>query len=228
MTQYTQVITTEETSLTTVKSSPLPVAPTEYSRQYVDQVNNILRFYFNQIDALASQLRVGLLNTLGLPYGAFQDSTDQSTTANTATVMTFNTTDFSNGVTVVTSGGKASRITAVTAGIYNFQWSGQFQNTDNAQNDISVWLKKNGVDIVGSTGFISIPARKSVGAGNEGHVVAGWNYFVSFNAGDYIELYWSTTNAAVTMQAYAAGTSPTRPATASLIATMAFVSALPT
>lgn len=227
MTIYTQVVTVEDTSLTTVKSPALPIAPVDYNRQYQDQLNNVLRLYFAQIDALTSQLRVGLLNTLALPYGAFQDSTNQSTTANTAAVMTFNTTDFSNGVTVVTSGGKASRITAVTAGIYNFQWSGQFQNTDNAQHDISVWLKKNGVDIAGSTGFISIPARKSAGAGNEGHVITGWNYFVSFNAGDYIELYWSTTNAAVTIEAYAAATSPTRPATASLIATMAFVSALP-
>lgn len=216
------------TKIRTTKAPALPFAPVEYAQRYQDDFANVLRLYFSQVDSTLSSL----LDTTGgasltLPYGAFQDSTNQSTTANTATVMTFNTTDYSNGVTVVTSGGKASRITATIAGIYNLQWSGQFQNTDNAQHDISVWLKKNGTDIAGSTGFISIPARKSAGAGNEGHVVVGWNYFVSFNAGDYIELYWSTTNAAVTLEAYAAGTSPTRPATASLIATMAFVSALP-
>jgi hypothetical protein len=140
--------------------------------------------------------------------------------------MTLNTTDFSNGVSVVTSGGKASRLTVTNKGLYNLQWSGQFQNTDNAQHDISVWLRVNGTDLAGSTGFISIPARKSAGAGNEGHVVTGWNYFVQLNAGQYVELWWSTTNAAITLQYYAAGTSPTRPATASLIATLSFVSAV--
>jgi hypothetical protein len=225
MTIYTQVVTTEETSLTTVKSPALPVAPTEYSRQYNDQLNSILRLYFNQIDTLISQLRVGNLNTLGLPYGSFADTTDQTTTANTATVMTFDTTDFANGISIVTSGGKASRITVVTAGIYNFQWSGQFQNTSVQLHDASIWVRKNGTDVVGSTGYISVPNSHG---GIDGHGIYGWNFFFALNAGDYIELWWETDDAAVTIQAYPAGTSPTRPSTSSLVATMAFVSALPT
>lgn len=225
MTVFTQVVTTEETSITTVKSPSFPVAPTEYNRQYIDQLNNILRLYFNQIDALASQLRVGNLNTLGLPYGSFADTTDQTTVANTATVMTFNTTDFANGISIVTSGGLASRITAATAGIYNFQWSGQFVNTDTQLHDASIWVRKNGTDVVGSTGFISIPNSHG---GTDGHGIYGWNFFFSLNAGDYIELWWSTDNTAVSIQAYPVGVSPTRPSTSSLVATMAFVSALPT
>lgn len=71
MTIYTQVITTEETSLTTVKSPNLPIAPVDYNRQYQDQLSNVLRLYFNQIDTLISQLRVANLNTLALPQGAF-------------------------------------------------------------------------------------------------------------------------------------------------------------
>ena len=117
-----------------------------------------------------------------------------------------------------------SKITANDPGIYNLQWSGQFQNTDNAQHDISVWLRQNGTDIAGSTGLISIPARKSAGAGNEGHIIVGWNYFIQLSAGDYVELWWSTDSTTVTLQAYPAGTSPTRPTTASVIATLSFVS----
>jgi len=120
-----------------------------------------------------------------------------------------------------------SKITAVYPGIYNLQWSGQFQNTDNAQHDISVWLRQNGTDIAGSTGFVSVPARKSAGAGNEGHIIVSWNYFVQLAANDYIELWWSTNSTQVTLQAYPAGTSPTRPTTASVIATLSFVSAIP-
>jgi hypothetical protein len=225
----TSIVVTESTSLTQSKAPALPFAPVEYDRQYADQLNNILRQYFNTLDNFVSQLTLSAGGSgagLYLPYGAFQDNTTQTATVNTATVMTFNTTDFSNGVSVVTSGGKASRLTVTNTGLYNLQWSGQFQNTDNAQHDISVWLRVGGTDLTGSAGYISIPARKSAGAGNEGHGVYGWNYFVQLNAGQYVELWWSITNTAVTLQYYAAGASPTRPTTASVIATLSFVSAI--
>jgi len=204
--------------------SVLPTAPVEYNRQYQDLLNNQLRLYFTQIDGLTSTL----LNTSGTrflsaPYGSFADTTDQTAVANTATVMTFNTTDFSNGISIVTSGGLASRFTVENAGIYNFQWSGQFQNTDAQEHDISVWVRKNGTDVVGSTGLVGIP---STHGGINGHTIAGWNFLFSFAANDYIELYWSTPNTGVSIQAYPVGTSPTRPSTSSLVATMTYVSRL--
>jgi len=157
------------------------------------------------------------------PYGAFQDTTDQTATANTATVMTFNTTDFSNGVSVVTSGGKASRLTVAQAGIYNLQFSAQLDNTDTQEHDVTIWLRQNGTDIVGSAGFVGVPSSHG---GISGHLIAGWNYFVKINATEYVEIWWSTPNTGVTIQAYPAGTSPTRPTTASVIATLSFVSNL--
>jgi hypothetical protein len=84
-------------------------------------------------------------------------------------------------------------------------------------------LRKNGTDIAGSTGFVSVINKHG---GVDGHTIVGWNFYVSLAAGDYIQLYWSTTNAAITIQAYAAGVSPTRPTTASNVATLTFVSAL--
>ena len=204
-----------------------PYAKEEFSRAEMDYFVNMMRQYFIQVDRFTGSLIDNVGGAyLSFPHGAFQDSTTQTTTANTATVMTFNTTDFSNDVTVVTSGGKASRLTVANAGLYNLQWSGQFQNTDNAQHDISVWLRVDGTDLAGSTGFMSIPARKSTGAGNEGHGIYGWNYFLNLNAGQYVELWWSTTNAAVTLHYYPAGVSPTRPTTASVIATLSYVSRL--
>jgi hypothetical protein len=160
-------------------------------------------------------------NTDSVPYGAFQDSTDQTiASTTTAYEMTFNTTDSSNGVTVVTSGAKASRLTVANAGTYNLQWSGQFQNTDTQLHDVSVWLRKNGTDIAGSSGVISVPNSHG---GVDGHTLVGWNYFVDLAANDYIEMMWSATNTAVSLQFYAAGTAPTRPSTASLIATLSYV-----
>ena len=200
----------------------LPAAPVEYDRGYVDTLTSILRQYFNTIDNFTQAVSSGTGGAfLRTPYGAFSSNQDQTTTANTATLMTLNTTDFSNNVSIA-----SSKITAAVSGMYNLQFSTQFQNTDNAIQDISIWLKQNGTDIVGSTGLVSIPARKSASAGEEAHQIIGWNYYVSLTAGQYVEIYWSTTNAAVTIQAYPASTGPVRPATQSVVATMTFVSAL--
>jgi hypothetical protein len=210
------------------KAPNLPIAPVSYAQSYQDQLLNALRLYFNQID----NFNAGLLNGAGgasvrFPYGAFSSYADQTTTANTATLMALDTTDFSNGVSI-----DSSKITVENAGIYNLQFSAQFQNTDNAIQDISIWLKQYTTstatlaDIPGSTGFVSIPARKSASAGEEAHEIIGWNYYVSMGAKDYIQIYWSTTLASVTIQTYAASVSPTRPSTASVVATLSFVSAL--
>jgi hypothetical protein len=182
----------------------------------------VLRLYLNLLtNAINSLFGLSGGKYLEFPYGAFSSNQDQSATANTATLMTLNTTDFSNGVTI-----DSSKITVANAGIYNLQFSAQFQNTDNAIQDINIWLRQNGTDIVGSTGLVSIPARKSASAGEEAHQITGWNYYVSMAANQYIEIYWSTTLASVSIQYYAASTGPVRPATQSVVATMSFVSAL--
>jgi len=215
-------IITSEFELNKVAAPNLPLATSEYDRQYFDQLLNVLRLYFNRLDALTAQLQTSSGGAgIRLPYGAFSDFTSQTTIANTATLMALDTTDFSNTVTLVTG----SKMTVANAGIYNLQFSAQLQNLDNAPQDVFIWLKQNGTDIAGSTGKVGMPARKS--AGVPFHDIKGWNYFLSMNAGDYVQIYWSTTNAAVTIQTYAASGTPTKPSTASVVATLSFVSALP-
>ena len=185
-----------------------------------------LNVYFTKLTAIFAALfgqRGG--KWINNPYGAFQDTTDQTATANTATVMTFNTTDFSNGV-VVNDG---SKLRVSQAGIYNLQFSVQFQNADTQLHDVSIWLRQDaagaGTDISGSTGLVSVPNSHG---GIDGHIIVGWNYFITLDANDFVEIWWSTPSTQVTIQAYAAGTSPTRPSTASVVATMTFVSNLST
>jgi hypothetical protein len=199
----------------------LPLATNEYERQYQDQFANILRLYFNQLDnTFGAILGPTGGRYLKFPYGAFSSDQDQVTTANTATLMTFNTTDFANDVSI-----SSSQITVVHSGIYNLQFSVQFQNTDTAFQDVYIWLRQNGVDIPGSTGFVSIPNRH---AGTDGHSIVGWNYFLNMAANDYVEIYWSVPDPAVTIQHLAASGTPTKPSTQSVVATLSFVSALST
>ena len=205
------------------KAPNLPIGPKEYNQRYQDQLLNDLRRYFNTLDnALGLLLGTGSGGGkyVRFPYGAFQSGVDQTAVVNTATAMTFNVTDYSNDVSVVSN----SRITVVNSGVYNLQWSGQFENVDTQLHDASVWIRVNGADVVGSNSLTSVPNKHG---GVNGHTIAAWNYFVQLNAGDYVQLMWSTDDAQVSLQYYAAGTSPTRPTTASVIATLSFVSALP-
>ena len=217
------LIITSATELQQVAPPALPQPGDDYNRAYQDQLNNVLRLYFNRLNNLLGQLAATADGSgIQLPYGAFSSDQDQTTTANTATLMTLNTTDFANNVSIATS-----QITTAVSGMYNLQFSTQFQNTDNAIQDISIWLRQNGVDIPGSTGFVSIPAHKSSSPGDEAHEIVGWNYYIQMQANDYVEIWWSTTNASVTIQHYPAPTGPVRPATQSVVATLSFVSSIP-
>ena len=200
----------------------LPLGTEQYERRYQDQFANVLRLYFNQLRNSLSELFGNAGGKfIAFPYGAFSSYTSQSTTANTATLMTLSQTDFANGVSI-----SSSKITADNAGIYNLQFSAQLQNLDNAPQDVFIWLRQNGVDIAGSTGVVGLPARKN--PGDPFHDIKGWNYYVQMAAGDNIQIYWSTTNASVTIPTYAASGTPTKPSTASVVATLSFVSTLPT
>lgn len=152
------------------------------------------------------------------PYGAFQDSTDQ-TAANTTTAyaVTFNTTDYSNGVYLSNS----SRLNVRNYGIYNIQFSIQFKNTTNDAQDVDIWFRKNGTDIANSNSRFSLPARKS--SGDPSHLIAAMNFFMEMNAGDYAEIMWRVTDVGVSIEQYPTSTSPTRPAVPSAIVTLNYV-----
>ena len=211
------------------KAPNLPNAPRDgYNTNYFDQYSNILRLYFNQIDNFGASLLNGSGGgSVTFPYGAFSSGVTQSAASNTATALTFNTTDFTNGFSIVSS----SRITPDYPGLYNLQFSVQLQSLSTAPEDVYIWLKQYTAststlaDITGSTGVVGLLARKN--PGDPSHDIKGWNYFVSMAEGDYLQIYWSTTNGTdVTIPYYAASASPTKPATQSVVATMSFVSAL--
>ena len=152
------------------------------------------------------------------PYGAFQDSTDQ-TAANTTTAyaVTFNTTDYSNGVYLSNS----SRLNVRNYGVYNIQFSIQFKNTTNDGQDVDIWFRKNGTNVAASNSRFHLPARKS--GGDPSHLIAALNYFLEMTAGDYVEIMWRVTNTGVSIEHFDTSTSPTRPAVPSAIATINYV-----
>lgn len=139
-------------------------------------------------------------------YGAFSDYTTQSAIAiDTGYAITLNTTDLSYGVSIVDN----SKITFSYDGIYNLQFSAQLQNNEtNSDNDVTIWLKKNGTNVVGSTGLVGVPRK----TGNtDGHTIAAWNYLLNVNSGDYFQFFWSTSDIDVTLKYYPADFYPSVP-----------------
>jgi len=53
------MIVTSEYELNQVAAPNLPLAPKDYSPAYIDQLNNVLRLYFNRLDAIFAQLDTG-------------------------------------------------------------------------------------------------------------------------------------------------------------------------
>jgi len=202
----------------------LPNPQERYDRLTVAQTNGALRTFFlkltNAIQSLASPRGGRFINN---PYGAFQDGTDQ-TAANTTTAyaITFDTTDFNNGVTLSNS----SRFNVSQAGIYNIQFSVQFKNTTNDGQDVDIWFKKNGTNIDNSNSRFHLSQRKS--SGDPSHLIAALNFFVSLAANDYVEIMWRPTSTSVSIEHFATSSTPTRPAVPSVIATVSFVSNLST
>jgi hypothetical protein len=151
----------------------------------------------------------GTLNNTATPtpvgyYGAFQDNTTQTaTTINTPYAMKFGITDLSNGITIVSDGSNLTRITIANTGIYNIQFSAQFDRTNSGTDAVDIWLRKNGTDVAGSGGKIILTGGAAASA-----ILASWNYVLDIVAGDYYQLMWSTPDTHVRLLYEAAQTTP--------------------
>lgn len=223
---------TATTTLRPSKAPNLPIAPVEYSQQFMDQFSNVLRLYFNQIDNFGAG--VGGSNGgsyIQFPFIAASDSATQYATANnTATIILWNSLDAGNGFTLNAN----STATAQVSGTYKITYSLQLANDFNGAEDVVVWLKSNGTQINNSTTIFTIPARKSAGIPA---FICGYSECVfPLNAGDNVGLYWGTPRAAAAngvtgtyIYALGAQTTPMAyPAVPSVIGSITFVSALTT
>lgn len=70
-------IVTTDYALSQVVPPNLPLAPRDYDSRYQEQLNNVLRLYFNQLNKIVSQLKTdgtGDGSSLSFPYGAFHQN----------------------------------------------------------------------------------------------------------------------------------------------------------
>jgi len=145
-------------------------------------------------------------------YGAFSSTQTQTSVANTILSMSFNSTDVGgSGVSLV----NGSKITVENTGVYNLQFSSQFNRTNNGTDTITVWFAYTGSSIANSATDVVLTGGASVNA-----TVASWNYVLPMSASSYVQIFWSTPDVHVEMSAIGTRTVPTRPAVPSVIATL--------
>lgn len=146
---------------------------------------------------VSGSLSVG--GNLQFNVGAFQSTQNQSGSANVSQSISYDTTDISQGVSVVAG----SQLTIANKGVYNIQFSAQLL-ADTGADDVYIWLKKNGTNVAATAGHVQL--------GNNEEVIAAWNYVVDSAAGDYFELVWQSSNGdAILLAETASGNIPSVP-----------------
>ena len=145
-------------------------------------------------------------------WGSFYDTTTQTVTSTTqAYVIGLNSSDPDNDGVVVTDGNK---IVPTTPGVYNISFSVQVSNSDTQINDASFWYRKNGTDLPYSASILSIPNKHG---GVNGRIIFYVDIVLRLEPSDYIQLAWSATNTALSLETIPAGTIAPSPVSPSVI-----------
>lgn len=128
----------------------------------------------------------------------------------------FDTTVYSNGVSIASD----TQITMTNAGVYNIQFSLQFLNYTTSEDNVTVWFRLNGSDVVQSASVQQVNAKHGQSPGAS---ILALNLFQQVSAGQYVEIYWSSGTGNTVLGTFPAGTNPTRPVSPAAILTVAQV-----
>lgn len=202
----------------------LPIAPVDYNRQFQDQLNNVLRLYFQQLGgAFQAYLNEGGGRFLSVPCGGYFSNQTFTLSANVATVITLNNSDANAVIDTSLSNGS---IQVVYPGIYNYQFSAQFDNSDAQDHDVDFWVRVDNADVYESATRLTIPSKHG---SQNGAAVAALNIFVTANANSIIDFVVAANHPNIRLVDLPASSSPyVRPSIPSLISTITFVSRFPT
>jgi hypothetical protein len=166
------------------------------------------------------EVLVSLGTNLGVEWqdknqiGSFFDVVSQpNVTSATARPMIFGSNAISGfGVTITDDTAvQKTQIVVSERGFYSVQFAAQVRN-GTTNTVINIWFRKNGTDIANSNKAVTIHPNYTE--------TLSWNYFVSLDTTDVLQIMWSHDNAANPPQlAYQAASAP-HPATPSTILTV--------
>lgn len=127
-----------------------------------------------------------------ISVGQFESHVDQTAaSANVATIVQMNNAaGFNSGITIASS----TNITVAATGIYSINASLQFANSDTTNHTSTFWFRKDGTNIPNSASIISVPK-----VADGGKTLGQVTIFDSITVSSYIQLVWSVSNTAITL-----------------------------
>jgi len=154
-------------------------------------------------------------------YGQFYSLQTQSGSADTAYAMKYEVSNGTSGVSITNNAsGLPTRITPTNTGVYNIQFLTQLGNTANSDITFDIWFRINEVNVPNSNTKFSL--IRSLGSGL--YAVAASNFLTQINAGQYVEIMWSCGASTGQFEHLGTQSTPTRPATPSIILTVTQIS----
>jgi hypothetical protein len=173
-------------------------------------LSNRINQKLNKGDINASELALGLgFLPFETHFGAFTDTARQVAIANTATAVKWRDTIGQNWVSIgLNSSLDPTRLLVVKAGTYLVQYSLQVSNTQITNDEMSVWIRRNGA------AYPNTLRQFLTGAAGVKNIFSGQAVIV-FTEDDYLELFFSIKHNQTQLFKTSALTNPSRPATPS-------------
>lgn len=144
---------------------------------------------------------------------AYDTTTQTNAGATVANIFAYNTIDIQNEIEII----NGTDIFFNNAGVYNIQFSAQVDKTDAGNDEVEIWLEKNGTNVSNSATIIEL-------VGNNAEAVCAWNWFVDAEASDFYRIMWHSDDTDVRLLARGTQSNPDRPEIPSIILTVSQVS----
>lgn len=215
--------TTLTANMTNTSTTPIQVTSTAdfASAGFLLIGNEIIQYTTKTATTFDGTITRGVKGTTNVSHTAGVAVTEAAAvTSTTSAAMVIDTIVASNGITCTVPD---SKIYFDNDGFYNIQFGVQLLNYTTSEDNVTIWLRKNGVDVPYSAGIQQVNAKHGSLPGSQ---ITAWNYVDQFAIGDYIEFYWASNTGNTVLATYPAGTTPTHPVSPSLILTITFVSAV--
>lgn len=173
-------------------------------------LSNRINQKLNKGEITASELAIGLgFLPLEIYFGAFTDTAKQMALINTATAVKWRDTIGLNQTGIgLNTGLDPTRILVVKSGTYLVQYSLQVSNPQVANDEISIWIRRNGA------AYPNTLRQFLTGAVGVKNIFSGQTMMV-FGEDDYLELFFSVKHNQTQLLKTSSLTNPSRPATPS-------------
>jgi hypothetical protein len=170
-------------------------------------LSNRINQKLNKGEITASELTLSLgFLPFETHFGAFTDTARQTAPINTATAVKWRDTIAQNQISIgFNSSLDPTRMLIVKAGAYLVQYSLQVSNTQIANDEISIWIRRNGA------AYPNTLRQFLTGALGVKNIFSG-QAIILFGTDDYLELFFSVKHNQTQLLKTSTLTNPSRPA----------------